>query len=133
MKQATQTLSLFDRFSLVIPTELKCHQDGSDGRRVLFLTNRTRSFVISFEEGMQLLDMLPTQSNTLCFQCCKDGKYLHLRRDVTDNHAFFHLELENAEGGTVYLPGQMTVSTGYQWSDGIEPILLELLEGITLL
>jgi len=132
MRQTNQTIHLFGRFSITIPSELKYHQDGSVGKRVLFLADRTESFVISFEEGMQPLDTLPVQSNTLCFQCSKDRKYIHLQRSLNGSYAFFHLELEDAEGRIVYLPGQMTASTGYQWSDGIEPILLELLEGITL-
>ena len=121
-----QTVRLFDKFRILLPSGLR---QETDGKRVAFSAEH---LVISFEEGMQMLDMRSTQGNALCFQCCKDGKYLHLRREEDSSHAFFHLEFEDAEGGTVYLPGQMTADAEYRWSDGIEPILMELFEGITL-
>ena len=30
------------------------------------------------------------------------------------------------------LPGQIVVEKGYMWSDGVEPVLMELLEGISV-
>lgn len=139
--KTNKTISLFDKYSLVIPPTLKWHEDGPPGKRVLFLMDSAESFIISFEEGMKMMDMTPNhpeESPMVSFQCCKDGKYIHQRR--TDpkyrqgigSFAFFHIELDDDNGGTRYLPGQMTAKAGYQWTDGVEPLLMELLEGIAV-
>lgn len=136
-----KTVCLFDKYSLVIPPGLKWWVDGPPGKRVLFLTDSAESFSISFEEGMKMMDMMPDhpeESPKVSFQCCKDGKYIHQRR--TDpkyrqgigSFAFFHIELDDGNGSTLHLPGQMTAKAGYQWSDGVEPTLIELMNGMTV-
>ena len=42
------------------------------------------------------------------------------------------LRLEDNEGRTVCLPGQMTAKPDYNWADTVEPVLMQLLEGMTL-
>ena len=139
--QKNKTVRLFDTYSLTIPSKLKYHADGLPGKRVLFLTDSAETFIISFEEGMKMMDMMPDhpeESPKVSFQCCKDGKYIHQRR--TDpkyrqgigSFAFFHIELDDDNGGTRYLPGQMTAKAGYQWAEGVEPVLLDLLDGIAV-
>jgi hypothetical protein len=128
---------LFDSFSLIIPPKLKYHTDGSPGHRVLFITDAKESINVSFEEGMQMRDMLAVSkesANAVSHQCCKDGKYIHQRRGsgATERCAFFHIELEDDDGKTLYLSGQLVVEKGYQWADGVEPVLMNLLEGITV-
>ena len=135
--QKNKTVHLFDKFSLVIPPKLQHHADGLSGNRVLFIADRLETFSISFEEGMQMLDMRPesqTSEPTVSAQCCENGKYIHQRRTTgrEANFAFFHIELEDDDGSTLYLPGQMTAKAGYQWSEGVEPVLMKLLEGINL-
>ena len=135
--QPNKSISLFERFRLVIPPKLKCHADGHPGHRVLFIMNHRGNFMVSFEEGMPMRDMLANSkanAPTVSYQCCRDGKSIHQRRgdSPAQRCAFFHIELEDDEGTTVYLPGQIVVSEGYSWSDGVEPVLLELLDGITL-
>ena len=136
-----KTIGLFDKYSLVIPPTLKWHEDGPPGKRVLFLTDSAESFSISFEEGMKMMDMMPNhpeESPMVSFQCCKDGKYIHQRRTDPQyrqgigSFAFFHIELEDDDGSTLYLPGQMTAKAGYQWSDGVEPVLLDILNGVAV-
>ena len=140
--QQKSAVRMFGKYSLVIPPKLKFHQDGVPGKRVLFITDYDENFIVSFEEGMRLLDMVddhPEEKPTISFQCCKDDKYIHQRR--TDpryrqdlgNWAFFHMELDDNDGSTLHVPGQMTAKAGYQWSDGIEPILMELLDGISVI
>jgi hypothetical protein len=104
---------------------------------MLFITDPNETYTVSFEEGMPMRDMLAsdrTNVQTVSHQCCRADKYIHQRRgdSPAQQCAFFHIELEDDEGATVYLPGQMVVSEGYSWSDGVEPVLLELLDGITL-
>lgn len=43
-----------------------------------------------------------------------------------------HMEIPDETGELHILPGEMTAPCGYEWSDGVEPILLELLEGISV-
>ena len=132
-----KVISLFDRFRLQIPPKLKCYAAGAPGHRMLFITDPNETYTVSFEEGMPMRDMLAsgrTNAPTVSHQCCRADKYIHQRRgdSPAQQCAFFHIELEDDEGTTVYLPGQMAVSEGYSWSDGVEPVLLELLDGITL-
>lgn len=46
--------------------------------------------------------------------------------------AFFYMELEDSDGKLHYLPEQMVVNNGYPWADGIKPVLMQLLDGISL-
>lgn len=135
--QLNREIRLFDSFSLVIPPKLRYHTDGLPGHRVLFITDAKENFVVSFEEGMQKRDMLDVSretANAVSHQGCKDGKYIHQRRSnsATERCAFFHIELEDDDGKTLYLSGQIVVIDKYQWSDGVEPVLMKLLEGIAV-
>ena len=133
-----EVVNLFDRFSLVVPPKLKWHQDGIPGQRVLFVSDRKEIFVVSFEEGMQMRDMLPPDQqetkSSVSFQYCKDDKYIHLRRsgEKNDKFAFFHIELEDEDGSTLYLPGQMVVFCDYKWSDEVEPVLIDIMNGFSV-
>ena len=135
--QPNKTISLFDTYSLVIPPKLRYHTDGLPGHRVLFITDAKETFSVSFEEGMQTQDS-PTDSKanakTVSYQCCKDGKYIHQRRgnSTTERCAFFYVKIENESCNVPCLFGQIVVNDKYQWSDGVEPVLLELLDGIAV-
>ena len=135
--QNNRVVSLFDRFCLVLPQGLKCYADGLDGKRVVFITSWSKRFNVSFEEGMQMMDMIPEiQGETsIHYEYRQDGKYIHLCRSSKGKipYAFFHIALEDSEGITYFLPGQMVVHGTYTWSDGIEPVLMELLDGISLI
>ena len=133
--QAEHTVCLFDRFCLVIPASLKYHQDELPGNRVLLISNEQESFTVFFEEGMQMTDMLPLNNTEPSCQYCKNGKYIHQRNvaDPMGRCAFFHIELDDEKGRTAYLPGRMTAKSHYPWAEGIEPVLLELMEGLSLL
>ena len=130
-------VNLFDQYRLLIPPKLKSHQDGPPGQRVLFITDKKESFTVSFEEGMQMRDMLAVSkesANAISHQCCKGGKYIHQKRNTAGNmaYSYFHIELEDEDGKQHCLAGQIVVDKGYQWTDGVEPILMELLEGIAV-
>ena len=130
-------VNLFDSFSLVIPPKLKYHTDGLPGHRVLFITDAKETFNVSFEEGMQTQDSSTdskANAKTVSYQYCKNGKYIHQWRSnsATERCAFFHIELEDNDGKTLYLSGQIVVTDKYQWSDGVEPVLMKLLEGIAV-
>ena len=133
-----EEVSLFDKFNLVVPPKLKWHQDGILGQRILFISDRKETFSVSFEEGMQIRDMLPPDQQeakaSVSFQYCKDDKYIHLRRlgEKNDKFAFFHIELEDEDGSTLYLPGQMVVYCDYKWSDGVEPVLIDIMNGFSV-
>ena len=131
-------ISIFDIYELVIPQGLIYHSDGHPGQRVIFLSDDKESFVISFEEGMEPIDLdrtdilaeLPIYS----VQCYRDGKHIHLCRYYNSKGtvAFFYIELTDGEGRKFCLPGQMISGFDYQWSDGVEPILLKLMDGLTI-
>lgn len=85
---------------------------------------------------MKIMDILPDAADvpTVSYQCCQDGKCIHFKRNSSDRVtcAFFHIELEDSDGKFHSLPGQMVVNNGYPWSDGIEPVLMQLLDGLSL-
>ena len=132
---------MFDKYIISIESKLKWHSGGTEGQRSLFLADRGETFVITFEEGMECLDMKTRSSEQMSyieFEHMTDGKYIHQIRDavVNDrkgaNTSFFHIELVDSKGEKVFLPGQITVAKGYEWTCGVEPVLLEILIGITL-
>lgn len=135
-KKISQIISLFDRYCLCIPAGLTCHLDGQAGDRVAFITDPDETFTVSFEERMELMDMLPEREGgvSVCYQCCKNGKFIHQRRrsDGKNVCIFFHIELKDSDGNTYSLPGQMVVHTDYTWANGVEPLLMELLESVSL-
>jgi len=134
--RSSREICLFDSLSLIVPPKLIHHADGLPGDRVLFITDAEESFTVSFEEGLYLRDILSVgreSANEISYQSFADGKYICQKRNVSGNtsYAFFQIELED---GTkkLYLPGQIVVTDKYQWSDGVEPVLLELLDGIAV-
>lgn len=134
-----ETLTLFDTYVLTVPKGLTARTDGASGKRGLVLTDREEMFVISFEEGMELMDLKPLPpsegSAVRSDQCCRNGKYIHLRRstDRTGTCGFFHIELEDAEGRTLFLPGRITANSACPQADGIAPVLLELMDGLDII
>lgn len=131
--RSNPVIRFFDKYSLVVPSALNCVQDGSLGKRMLLITDAKEQFRISFEEGMPMMDMLPQTQSGVSFQCCRIGKYIHLRRSADDSVAYFHMEFEDMDGAVMFLPGQMVASPEYKWADGVEPVLLELLENISII
>ena len=130
-------VSVFDKYSLVIPPNLKWHQDGPPGQRVYFISDKKERVVISFDEGAQMSDMPPEtamRAPVVSCQCCKDGKYILQTRNAEGNttYSFFRFVLEDENGKRHCLSGQIVVEKGYEWSDGVEPVLMELMEGISV-
>jgi hypothetical protein len=127
-------ISLFNKYSLAISKKLKWHQSGLPGQYKLSITDAEETFIVSFVEGMKLMDMLPNGDSVpaVSYQSFRDGKYIHQKRNTAGNTAFsyFHIELEDEDGKQHCLAGQIVVDKGYQWTDGVEPLLMELLEGI---
>ena len=135
MLQSNRNVSLFDKYTLVIPKGLKYHLDGMPGQRVLFITDKKESFNLSFEEGMPLMDLIPANSDSelmITFQACEDKKYIHLKRSKNSRVAFFHIKIEDDVGKTFCLPGQMIVKENYSWNDGIEPIIVDIVKTIVI-
>jgi len=137
-----QTVRLFDAFRLDIPLRLNYHADGLPGRRVVFISDKKETFTVSFEEGLELMDVgfdTGKGEPAASVQSCKDGKFIRQcrvnpqRSTKTGRYAFFHIELEDGEGKVHRIPGQIVARAGYTWSDGVEPVLMELLEGISLI
>ena len=141
-QQKPARISVFDWYSLVIPPELKRHMDGPPGKRVVFIMDAEEHFLISFEENMECMDLTGASCDSVIKRIESEhqgnDRYIHqlrtdpITRPGAGNYAFFHIELEDDDGSTLYLLGQMTAKAGYQWSEGVEPVLMKLLEGINL-
>lgn len=130
-------VSIFDKYSLVIPPNMKCHQDGLPEQRVYFISDKKERVVISFDKGGQMTDIpldAAMHASTVSYQYCKDGKYIRQTRNAEGNttYSFFRIVLEDENGKQHCLSGQIVVEKGYVWLDGVEPVLMELMEGISV-
>jgi hypothetical protein len=117
----TEVFNLFDKFTIESCEELNYHFDGQVGKRVLFIQNQSKDFLVSFEEGMECFDLKDTESSMVDFEYRNGDKYIHQRRtptnrDVRDgSFAFFHIELKTPTQETVALPGQMVLLGENVW------------------
>ena len=134
----TEVFNLFDKFTIESCEELNYHVDGHVGKRVLFIQNQSKDFLVSFEEGMECFDLREDESSMVDFEYRNGDKYIHQRRTPMDRNvrdgsfAFFHIELKTPTQETVALPGQMVLLGENIWVDDVEPILKMLLEKIEI-
>lgn len=134
----TEVFNLFDKFTIESCKEFNYHFDGQVGKRVLFIQNQSKDFLVSFEEGMECFDLKETESSMVDFEYRNGDKYIHQRRtssyrDVRDGcFAFFHIELKTPTQETVALPGQMVLLAENVWVEDVEPVLKVLLEKIEI-
>lgn len=134
-------VQLFDTYTLAIPPGLDYWFDGNVGRRVLMMEPKDKSFLISFEEGMRCLDLSADSGGGRTIvqsEYRKDGKYLHQKKlyshdaEKFEDVAFFHMAIPDDDGELYILPGQMLSSPKLRRSDGVEPVLLDILNGIAV-
>ena len=134
----TEVFNLFDKFTIESCEELSYFFDGQVGKRVLFIQNQSKDYLVSFEEGMECFDLKENENNMVDFEYRNGDKYIHQRRTPTDrdvrngSFAFFHIELKTPTQETVALPGQMVLLGENIWVDDVEPILKMLLEKIAV-
>ena len=134
----TEVFNLFDKFTIESCEELNYHFDGQVGKRVLFIQNQSKDFLVSFEEGMECFDLKENENNMVDFEFRNGDKYIHQRRTPTDrdvrngSFAFFHIELKTPTQEIVALPGQMVLLGDNAWIEDVEPILKVLLEKIEI-
>jgi len=111
--------------------------DGNIGQRSLFISAEDESFIISFEEGMRCIDLAENASGRR-FEYRWGERYLHQvrserpGRNTTGSWSFFHMEITDHAGNIHWLPGQMVAWAGYPWTEGVEPLLVEILNSISV-
>jgi len=131
------TLQLFDTLRFSILPRLNYWMDGKPGKRTLFIADEEESVVISFEEGSRCLDLANTDVDH-CYEYRCGSRYLHQARAANKERAnargciFFHMEITDHAGATHCLPGQMLAPPGYPWAEGVESILIQILNSITI-
>ena len=126
--------NLFDRYVISPFPLLRYNFDGPVGKRVLFIENKEKHFTVSFEEGMECLDLKKSDNSAYDEAEYQNGTcYIHQQRNVdVNNFLFFHFEYFDDNGKKNILPGQLFVGKDYIWSErGVEPILVELVNSIT--
>ncbi len=134
----TEVFNLFDKFTIESCEELSYFFDGQVGKRVLFIQNQYKDFLVSFEEGMECFDLKDHGTSMVDFEYRNGDKYIHQRRTPTDrdvrdgSFAFFHIELKTPTQETVALPGQMVLLGENVWVEDVEPVLKILLEKINV-
>lgn len=137
--KATDEWLTFNGFCFPVFPGIRYFMDGKPGNgRTLFIEDDNETFEISFEIGMQCLDLLTT-----CFEerehkdaeYSKDGKYLHqckVKSKLRDDGeiVYFHFEIPDRNGKKRNCPGQMFTSEDYLSRNGAEPILKEFLDSV---
>lgn len=116
--------------------------DGQPGRRNMFISNESNGFTISFEEDTGCMDeRLQSETSIIKYissEYQSGDRYIHqLRTDPATrpgagNYGFFHMKIPSESGNIHILPGQFHAPNGYQWSDGVEPILIDLMGGMAV-
>lgn len=127
--------NLFDRYVISLFPLFRYNFDGPVGRRVLFIESKDKHFTVSFEEGMDCLDLRIRQDSTYDEAEYHSGPcYIHqLRTSSSKSFAFFHFEYLDEKGEKLILPGQLFAKEGYTWSESeVEPILVEIMNSIAL-
>ena len=128
----------FNGFIFPVLPRFSYKTDGRAGERVLFITDEEETCLISFEQGMHCLDLQKKACGrrTVYREYRQDGRYLHQRtvfaQDGTDfqDIVFFHMELTDENGQVHTCPGQMFLSPEKTAQEGVEPLLLQLLNGM---
>ena len=127
--------NLFDRYVISLFPLLRYNFDGPVGRRVLFIESKEKHFTVSFEEGMDCLDLRIRQDSTYDeAEYHSSPCYIHqLRTSPSKSFAFFHFEYLDEKGDKLIIPGQLFAKEGYTWSESeVEPILVEIMNSIAL-
>ena len=133
-KQVNIAINLLDNYILKTLTKWSCHQDGNSGDRIVFISNRKGDVLITFEEGMDPKEIFrtPWEKDAVCFRASKLDKKIQLVHCMDTCYGFFCIEFKDIHGDAPYLPGQIVVSPAYKWTEGMEPVLMELLDSIYL-
>ena len=134
----------FEDYSFPVLPDLVYEKNG-DGHcgQSLFINDPEERFTISFESGMQCIDMriladfgYGFHSAEINYQHLK----LHLCYPVGDSGirasmGYFHVEIPDGNGNVHVLPGQMRIEAPMTYREGLKsfPILNELLEGLCLI
>lgn len=136
----SENMFIFNGFQFPILTGMNYMMDGSPGQRVLFISDMNENIIISFEQGMECLDITNAKiDGTACVhsEYRQDNKYLHQLKllsgdKVFKNHIYFHMEIIDNIGAVHICPGQMILSANFKQADKIEPILIKLLNGFAV-
>lgn len=132
---------IFDGFQFPRFPSLYYFADGRPGKRVLFIGNENPEYQIGFEEGMKCMDATGSSESSIKYISSEhqsNGRYIHQLRTDSEarpgagNYAFFHMEIPDENGTAHILPGQIVAPFGYQWSEGVEPILIDLMNGMAV-
>lgn len=132
-------MCVFNGFQLPLFPEMEYLLDGENGMKVLFISDEQCS--INFEQGMNCIDLscnMETHRRTSYSEYRKDDRYLHQCKvfaqdgTVFKDIVYFHMELTDTDGTVHICPGQMFVSPALRQSDGVEPLLLQLLNGTSV-
>ena len=134
--ESDQEWLMFNGFIFPLLPRLYYRADGRAGERILMINDEEETFLISFEQGIECLDLPRTSSAErpkIYSEYREDDRYLHqckvLAKEGTDHRdiVYFHMELTDAVGAVHTCPGQMFQERKYRKEEGVEPILLRLL------
>lgn len=131
---------IFNGFQFPMLQCMSFSVSGKPGSKTLFITDAKENVIISFEEGMKCLDIdfQSKDRTTIEAEYRAGNKYLHQRKLLSvDERKLkdwigFRMEITDGDGTVHTCPGQMSISPMCSQTDGVEPILIELLYGIAV-
>lgn len=131
---------VFNGFQFPLLPGMIYMMDGKPGLRVLHIVDETEKILISFEQGMSCLD-IPSQNDereSIYSEYRMDNKYLHQRKMLSVDEKRlkdwigFRMEITDDDGTVHICPGQLSLSPTLRQMDGVEPILVMLLNGFAV-
>ncbi len=127
---------VFNGFQFPLLPRMCYAVDGNPGQKVLFICDEDENIIISFEQDMKCLDVFHYSENRtpIYSEYQMDNKYLHQcrLRSADKDWIGFRMEITDDDGTVHICPGQMSVSSAYRQKDGVEPILIQLLNGFSV-
>ena len=131
----------FEEYLVPILPNLIYEKDGNEQNgEVLFIAEQFGDFMISFESGMQCIDLLVEGRDEYHkMHLEKENKKLLLcypiqKEKLRSQIGYFHYELIDRNGGLHILPGQINIELPLQYDHSLKAmsVLQEILWGLQL-
>lgn len=140
LSNPNEALCVFNGFQFPLLPGMFYMMDGNPGLRNLFIADEDEKIIVCFEQGMKCLDIsFQREARTPIYSEYRmDNKYLHQRKllstdeKVLKDWVGFRMEITDDDGTVHTCPGQLSLSPEYRKMDGVEPILIKLLNGFAV-
>lgn len=129
----------FNRFIIKAMPHFQYRSAAASDSHGIFIEDKDRMISIYFDEEQvrtNETEQLPQGELVEVYRYRIDDKAIVQSRVMDKERnlrdiAMFRMEFEDEKGDRAFLSGHMTVGAGYSWSNGVEPVLKELLKSLS--